>query len=90
MEIEFDHEKDEINRRTHGVSLAAATDMDFDTALVVTDERFDYGETRFQSLGLIGGRLHMLAFTLRGRALRAISLRIANQRERRRYETRER
>lgn len=40
--------------------------MDFDTAVYVPDDRFDYGEDRIQALGLIGGRLHMLVFTMRG------------------------
>lgn len=47
--------------------------------------RYDYGEDRFQALGLIDGRLHMLVFTIRGGTLRAISLRKANPREVRRY-----
>jgi uncharacterized protein len=34
---------------------------------------------------LIGGRLHVLAFTMRGEVLRAISLRKANSREVKRY-----
>lgn len=58
----------------------------FDTALYAPDDRYDYGEQRFQALGLIGGRLHMLAFTMRGQTLRAISLRRANARERKRHE----
>ena len=60
--------------------------MDFDTAIYVRDARYDYGEVRIQVLGLIDGRLHMLAFTSRGDALRAISLRKANQTEVKRYD----
>lgn len=63
MEIEFDSDKDLVNRRKHGISLAAAADMDFETALVIADERFEYGEARFHASGRIGGRLHALAFT---------------------------
>lgn len=59
--------------------------MDFETASVIRDERRDYGEARFWAVGPIGGRLHILAFTMRGETLRAISLRKANARERRRY-----
>ena len=86
MEITFDPGKDASNRRKHGLSLADAERMDFDTAIYVRDDRYDYGEVRIQALGLIDGRLHMLAFTLRGDALRAISLRKANERELRRYD----
>jgi uncharacterized protein len=90
VEIEFDVAKDEANRRKHEVSLALAAAMDFDAALVVPDERRDYGEARFRAFGPIHGRLHVLAFTMRGNTLRAISLRKANPRERRRYEHRQR
>ena len=67
------------------MSLGAAAEMDFDAALVVPDQRRDYGEERFQAIGPIGGRLHVLAFTMRGNVLRAISLRKANAREVRHY-----
>jgi uncharacterized DUF497 family protein len=50
------------------------------------DDRYDYGEDRTQTLGLIGGRLHMLVFTMRGDVLRAISLRKANRREAKLYD----
>lgn len=85
MQIEFDPAKDRINRAKHGISLAAAADMDFDDALVIEDRRVDYGETRFIAYGLIGDRLHVLWFTIRGSVLRPIGLRRANRRERARY-----
>ena len=85
MRIEFDSEKDRANRRKHGLSLAAAAEMDLLAALVIPDERRDYGEARFRAYGRIGGRLHMLAFTMRGDTLRAISLRRANATEVRRH-----
>lgn len=88
MNVEFDADKDEANRRKHGISLACAGAMDFDATLVVADERRDYGEQRFRALGPIEGRLHVLAFTMRGLTLRAVSLRKANLRERRLYERR--
>ena len=86
MQIELDSNKDRINREKHGISLAAAAEMDFETARIIRDERRDYGEARFWAVGPIAGRLHILAFTMRGETLRAISLRKANTRERRRYE----
>jgi uncharacterized DUF497 family protein len=85
VKIEFDPTKDRINREKHGVSLAAAVDMDFDNALVIEDRRIDYGETRYIAYGLINSRLHVLWFTMRSDVLRAIGLRRANRRERIRY-----
>ena len=39
MRIEFDPAKDEANRAKHGVSLALAESLDWDSALVWIDER---------------------------------------------------
>lgn len=55
-------------------------------ALIVEDSRKAYEERRFQALGLIGDRLHMLVFTPRGPKMHVISLRKANPREIKRYE----
>ncbi len=85
MKIEFDPAKDAKIRRKHGLSLAAAAMLAIEAAFVVPDERHDYGEARLQAYGLIDGRLYVLAFTMRGEVLRAISLRKANSREVRRY-----
>ena len=90
MQVEFDGGKDEANRRKHGISLAAAAEMDFLLAQIIQDDRRDYGEARLWAVAPIGGRLHVLTFTMRGEAVRAISLRKANARERRRYEQRSR
>jgi uncharacterized DUF497 family protein len=86
VKIEFDPDKDRVNRVKHGISLAAAADMNLDEATVIEDRRFDYGETRFVAYAPVGGRLHVLWFTMRGAVIRAIGLRRANERERRRYE----
>ena len=85
MRIEFDTAKDRINREKHGISLAAAADIDLESAIVIEDRRFDYGEARFLAYAPIAGRLHVLWFTMRGTAVRAIGLRRANRRERTRY-----
>ena len=60
-------------------------DLDWSSALVVEDLRHDYGERRFQVIGLIGEWLHVLVFTPRGTAVH-VSLRKANRREVKRYE----
>lgn len=85
MQIEFDPDKDQSNRRKHGLSLADAALIDFDTMQGFRDVRRAYGEDRFQGYGYIGSRLHVLAYTMRGDVLRAISLRKANPREAKRY-----
>jgi uncharacterized DUF497 family protein len=85
VKIEFDPVKDRINLEKHGISLAAAADIDLDGALIIEDRRFDYGETRFLAYAPISGRLHVLWFTMRGAVVRVIGLRNANRRERDKY-----
>ena len=83
MDIEFDPAKDETNQRKHGISLAAAAQMDMHT--IRLDTRRAYGEQRYRAYGSIDGRLYMLALTYRGMVTRAISLRKANRKEIERY-----
>jgi len=86
MEIEFDPEKNVRNVRERGISFDQVQKFDWDSALVWPDNRQDYGEERFIALGLIGERLRSLVFTVRGYAVRVISLRKANRREELGYE----
>jgi uncharacterized protein len=87
VRVEFDPSKDDINRAKQGVSLAAATDFDWDTALEREDDRFDYGEARFVAIGLIDARLYVMVFTEGSDddAVRIISLRPAEKHEMRFY-----
>jgi len=54
--------------------------------LIRADLRPSYGEDRFQLLGRIEARVFVLVYTPRPDALRIISARKANARERRQYE----
>lgn len=51
MDMLFDRAKDQANRAKHGISLAAAAGLDWDTALILVDRRLDYGERRECALG---------------------------------------
>jgi uncharacterized DUF497 family protein len=84
--ISFDSAKNERNVAIRGISFERAVAFEWDSALIVEDTRKDYGERRFQALGLIDGRLHVLVFTPRAGKTHVISLRKANGREERRYE----
>lgn len=81
MRIEFDAVKDAANQAKHGVSLALASELDWDAALVWTDERFEYDEIRVIALAPKTGILYYVAFVDRGEMRRVISLRRANRRE---------
>lgn len=86
MLIEYDAAKDQSNQEKHGLSLAQAGLLDWATALIHADTRFDYSEARYQALGLLDMQTYLAVFTIRDDALRIISLRRANRREERRYE----
>jgi uncharacterized DUF497 family protein len=78
---EWDAGKAEINLAKHGVPFEAVQGFDWSTAIEAEDTRYDYGETRMQALGVIGGRYHVLVYAWRAGRIRVISLRRANRRE---------
>lgn len=82
--------KNAANVRKHGVGFEVATRLFSGSVLEETDKRRDYGERRKLGYGKIDGRLFVCVYTDReisGRPLRwIISLRKANQRERRKFD----
>ena len=78
MEISYDPAKRDWTLRERG--------LDFDDALQVfeaevatgPDERFDYGEDRFITVGHFAGRCVVLVWTPRGAGRRIISMRHAH------------
>ena len=87
MEIEFDAAKNRRNIARRGLAFDRVSDFDFDTALIVEDDRRDYGEARYRAIGRMGVDVVAVVFTMRGRSLRVISLRHANKKERQTYES---
>ena len=83
-QIDFDPKKDRENQIKHGISLGRAADMVLLNPPLV-DDRFAYGEVRYRGYGKIDADYYVLAFTIRGGRLRAISLRAMSKRERARY-----
>ncbi|MCM2473724.1 BrnT family toxin [Rhizobium sp. CG5] len=81
MDLEWDEEKRQRTLRERGLDFADAVRFDMDASFTRIDDRNDYGERRFISLGPLDGRLHVLCWTQRGDRLRIISLRKANDRE---------
>ncbi|AZR95111.1 hypothetical protein BBB39_16125 [Bordetella trematum] len=86
MDITYDPAKNDKNIAERGLSFELAHGFEWNSALVIEDARQDYSEVRYQALGKIDERLYMLVFTVRGEAIRVISLRKANSREVARYE----
>ncbi len=85
MNITFDPAKDAINTEKHGMSLAEASEIEWETLWAYEDTRANYGEIRMIGFAYIGLRLHCVVYTDRGDDRRVISLRKANKREEKRY-----
>lgn len=81
MRIEFDAPKDAANREKHGMSLEVGGTIVANAVQTVMDARFDYGEDRFVAFGYLGPRLYVCVYTVRGDAVRIISVRKASDRE---------
>ena len=86
MEFEWDEDKAALNERNHGVPFPFATRVFLDeNRLEWADARRQYGEPRWIAIGLIDGFEIVVAYTLRGGAIRLISARKAERHEREDY-----
>jgi uncharacterized DUF497 family protein len=84
--FEWDKAKAADNYKSHGVTFEQATRAFADSfAVERLDDRENYGEVRFNILGMVDGRLLFVAFTLRGDTIRIISARGAEPHEKRKY-----
>ena len=87
MDFEWDETKRQANIRKHGIDFVDAVRVFDGWTLTVVDDRFDYGEVRELSTGILDGVLiTTIVHTDRGNCIRLISARPASTRERIRYE----
>lgn len=86
MLYEWDDEKHKRNLATHGVDFADGEGFEWKKCYTEQDQRNEYGEDRFVSIGPIQKRLYVIVWTMRENKVRIISLRKANSREVKRYE----
>ena len=68
--------------------MARAQEVFEGATLTVEDDRRDYGENRFITIGFLDGTMVVMVWTPRRPARRIISMRKANERERRIYASR--
>ncbi|MFK4812226.1 BrnT family toxin [Devosia sp. ZW T5_3] len=88
MPYEWDEAKNRANRLKHGISFEEAQLIFAGPVFSWVDTRFDYGETRIVSIGLISGIVAVtVVHTDRNGTTRIISARLANQRERTVYDS---
>lgn len=89
MEFEWDEIKSQACFDQRGFDFAYITRAFLDPdRIIAPDTRYDYGEIRFRLMGMIEGRLYIVVYTLRGKLVRIISARKANQRETKHYDNR--
>ena len=81
MVVEFDAAKRDATFETRGLDMARAGEVFAGATLTVEDDRQDYGEDRFITIGFLDERMVILAWTPRNGARRIISMRKANERE---------
>jgi uncharacterized protein len=86
MEFEWDPGKRAENLLKHGVDFNYARIAFERVVFSYEDIRKDYGEPRFTTIGMLNGRLMVIIHTRRGNNYRIISMRKANERERKRYQ----
>jgi uncharacterized protein len=89
MDFQWDEAKSDACFRMRGFDFAYAAFAFADPNRIIRqDNRFSYGEARYELIGRIEGRLFVLVYTPRHDEIRIISARKANQREVKRYENR--
>jgi uncharacterized DUF497 family protein len=85
MLIEYDTVKREKTLLERGLDFADSDKVFGGLHFIARDERFDYGEERFFTVGLLYGRIVVIVWTPRNDDRRIISMRYANEREISRY-----
>ncbi|MCY4600073.1 MAG: BrnT family toxin [Acidobacteria bacterium] len=88
MLIAFDAAKREATLAGRGLDMARAGEVPSGATLSVEDDRQDYGEERFITIGFLDEAMFVLVWTPRDGTHRIISMRKANERERALYEPR--
>ena len=82
----FDPDKNRKNLKKHRLDLRfGAQVLRNPDLLEAVDESMDYGEERFNALGMVDGKIYAVTYTERSDGIRFISVREADKRETARY-----
>jgi uncharacterized DUF497 family protein len=74
LQFSWEEAKRQVNLCQHGLDFADASAVFEGTTFTVEDDRFDYGEQRFIMLGLLHGRVVIIAHTECNDEVRVISM----------------
>lgn len=88
MTFEWDPAKDAANRRKHGVSFTDAMQIWEDIHINIENIAHCEAEFRSSTLGLIHNKVYLAIWTMRGPAIRLISVRRARKHEEKIYNER--
>lgn len=88
IRVEYDPAKRSATLRDRGLDMADAGGVFEGETITVEDDRRDYGETRYITVGFLADRMVFVAWTSREGARRIISMRKANAREQELYASR--
>ena len=87
MDVEFDADKDEVNRFKHRLPLAFGLRvLEADSCVIVPTFRIGDEEERSKAIGFVEGKLYTAVHVWRGDVVRMISVRRSNETERRDYD----
>ncbi len=81
MKIAWDEPKRRANLRKHGLDFADAPHVLEGITCTFADARFEYGEQRFITLGILRDTVVVMAHTETAREFRVISMRKATRHE---------
>jgi len=88
MKYEWDEAKNRKNLAKHGLSFEDAGEVFSGPCVTFDDDRFEYGEERLVTLGMLAGRLVVIAHSPRDKGTLIISMRKGNRREQKTYQER--
>jgi hypothetical protein len=88
VQYDWDKAKNRTNFAKHGLKFEDAEQVLAGPCVTFEDDRVDYGEDRLITLGLLAGRVVVIAHAPRDQGTRIISMRKGNRREQQIYKKR--
>lgn len=85
MRFEWDEDKRQINLRKHGFDFRDAEKVFVGRTVTIEDTRYEYGEARFITVGLLRDAVVVIVHTEQVNLIRVISMRKANKYEEQSY-----
>jgi len=81
MRCEWDESKRQSNIQKHGIDFIGIERVFAGYTITILDDRFDYCESRFITLGLLSSRVVVITHAKTGEVIRIISVRKATKNE---------